>query len=259
MEIRQNNYRVMLDNIRMKRMKWMKEIRSSIRTKVLGYKQYIVLSMVLLIFIYIGYEYYFKYSYILRNPNILRAVILSYGNFSVLVFILMQILQVVVFFIPGEFIQIAGGYIFNAFLGGIISLAGITLGSIIVYFISNNYGKPYVDKLMLKKEVKFFRKILNMGSKEVVVFMFYLIPGIPKDALTYICGVSDISFKGFFIYSTLGRIPGVFISSYFGEKIYARDFTSLITIGIVMSILFAVGLFKGNVIIKTMVKKKKTY
>ena len=186
----------------------------------------------MLFFIYIGYEYYFKYSYILKNPNILKEVILSYGSFSILVFILMQVIQVVVFFIPGEFIQIAGGYIFGAFLGGIISLMGITLGSIIVYFIANNYGKPFVEKLILNKKVKFFKKILKAGSKKIVVFMFYLIPGIPKDALAYICGVSNISFKDFFIYSTLGRIPGIFISSFFGQKIYAWDVTSLITIGV---------------------------
>ena len=237
----------------------MKKIWNTIRMKIKEHKQYIVLSVVFLFFIYIGYEYYFKYSYILKNPNMLKEVILSYGNFSVLVFILMQVLQVVAFFIPGEFIQIAGGYIFGTFLGGLISLMGITLGSIMVYFISNKYGKPFVDKLISKKEVKFFRKILKAGSKKIVVFMFYLIPGIPKDALAYICGVSNISFEDFFIYSTLGRIPGIFISSFFGQKIYARDVTSLITVGITMSILFILGVFKGDTIMKSIIKKKKTY
>ena len=237
----------------------MKKIRNTIKIKVSENKQYIVLSVVLLFFIYIGYEYYFSYPYILKDPNILKEFVLSYGNLSILVFIFMQVLQVVAFFIPGEFIQIAGGYIFSTFLGGIISLVGITLGSIMVYFISNNYGKPFVEKLILKKEVKVFKKILEAGSKKIVVFMFYLIPGIPKDALTYICGVSNISFKDFLIYSTLGRIPGIFISSYFGQKIYAGDFTSLIIIGVSMSILFILGIFKGNIIIKTMLKRKKMY
>ncbi len=237
----------------------MKRIWDTNRTKIAENKQYIVLSVISLFFIYIGYEYYFRYSYILKDPNILKELILSYGNFSILVFVLMQVLQVVAFFIPGEFIQIAGGYIFGTFLGGIISLMGITLGSIIVYFVSNKYGKPFVEKLISKKEVKFFKKILKAGSKKTVVFMFYLIPGIPKDALAYICGVSNISFKDFFIYSTLGRIPGIFISSFFGQKIYARDATSLITIGITMSILFILGIFKGDTIIKAMIKKKKTY
>lgn len=237
----------------------MRRIVDYIRIKILGHKQYIVLLAVFFIFTCIGYEYYFKYSYILINPNIVKEIVLSYGNFSILVFILMQILQVVVFFIPGEFIQVAGGYIFGAFWGGVISLIGITLGSVMVYFIANDYGKPLVEKLMLKKEVKFFKKILDVGSKKTVVFMFYLIPGIPKDALSYICGVSNISFKDFFIYSTLGRIPAIFISTYFGEKIYSKDVTSLITIGVIMSFLFIIGLLKGNIIIKNMIKKKKIY
>ncbi|MBU3146411.1 TVP38/TMEM64 family protein [Clostridium sp. CF012] len=237
----------------------MKKIWNFITIKLSEYKQYIVLSAFFLFFIYIGYEYYFKYSYMFKNPNILKEVIRSYGNFSILVFILMQVIQVVVFFIPGEFIQVAGGYIFGTFLGGIISLMGIALGSIIVYFISNNYGRPVVEKILLHKKVKFFKKILKAGSKKNVVFMFYVIPGIPKDAITYICGVSDISFKDFFIYSTLGRIPGIFISSYFGQKIFAWDVTSLVTIGIIMTLLSLIGIFKGNTIIKAIIKKKKTH
>jgi len=237
----------------------MKKMWNFITIKLSEYKQYIVLSVFLLFFIYIGYEYYFKYSYIFKNPNVLKEVIRSYGKFSVLVFILMQVIQVVVFFIPGEFIQVAGGYIFGTFLGGIISLMGITLGSIIVYFIASSYGRPFVEKILLHKKVKFFKKILKAGSKKNVVFMFYLIPGIPKDALTYICGVSDISVKDFFIYSTLGRIPGIFISSYFGQKIYNWDVASLVTIGITMTVLSLIGILKGNTIIKAIIKKKKTH
>ena len=237
----------------------MKSIGHVIKEKVSKYKQYIVLVAILLFFLYIGYEYYFKYSYMLKDPNILKGVILAYGSFSILIFIFMQVLQVVVFFIPGEFIQIAGGYIFGTFLGGLISLIGITLGSTIAYFIANRYGKPLVEKLVLNKKVKFFKKILKAGSKKAVVFVFYLIPGIPKDALAYICGVSNISFRDFFIFSTLGRIPGIFISTFFGQKIYVGDSTSLITVGIVMSIITIIGIFKGEDIIKIIIKKKKTY
>ena len=126
-----------------------------------------------------------------------------------------------------------------------------------MYLIANSYGKPYVEKIMMKKKIKFFKKILTVGSKKNVVFIFYLIPGIPKDALAYICGISNISFKDFIIYSTLGRIPAIVISSYFGQKIYAQDYTSLITIGVTMSIVGVLGTVKGNTIIKNMIRKKK--
>lgn len=235
----------------------MKNIWNSIRSKALENKHYIILSAISLLFIYIGYQYYFRYSFIIKNPNLLKEVILSYGNFSILVFILMHVIQVVIFFIPGEFIQIAGGYIFGTFIGAILSLIGITLGSLIVYSICNSYGKPFVDKLLLNKKVKFFKKILNAGSKKSVVLIFYLIPGMPKDALAYICGVSNISFKDFIIYSTLGRIPGIFISSFFGQRIYAWDTTTLMIIGVITGILSIVGVYKGNTIIKSMIGNKK--
>ena len=173
----------------------MNRVWDNVRIKVLGHRQHIVIIAILLIFTYVGYQYFFKYSDVIKNPNIMKEIVLSYGNFSILVFIFLQVLQVVVFFIPGEFIQISGGYIFGTFWGGVISLIGITLGSTMVYLIAKDYGKPLVEKLMLKKEIKLFKKILDVGSKRIVVFMFYLIPGIPKDALAYICGVSNISFK----------------------------------------------------------------
>jgi uncharacterized membrane protein YdjX (TVP38/TMEM64 family) len=83
-----------------------------------------------------------------------------------------------------------------------------------------------------------------------------LIPGIPKDVLAYICGISDITFKNFMLYSTLGRIPGIFISTYFGSRMYAGHKGILIAIAVIMSILFVIGVFKGEKIVKSLVKKE---
>ena len=87
--------------------------------------------------------------------------------------------------------------------------------------------------------------------------LLYLIPGIPKDVLGYICGISDISFKDFIVYSTIGRIPGIFISAYFGSRMYSGHKGALIAIAVIMSILFIVGVFKGEKIVKLMIKKEQ--
>lgn len=224
---------------------------------LLEYKGHIVLIIFSLLFIYIGYEYYIKYFPILRDPNKIKDAIMAYGKYSVPAFIILQMIQVIVFFIPGEIIQIAGGYIFGTVYGSIISLLGITLGGVVVYLISRTYGKPFVQKIISKKQLKFFDKILKFGSINYVVFLLYLIPGIPKDAVAYICGISDINFKDFIIYSTVGRIPGIFMSAYFGAKISSRNVPLLATIAIVMTILFVIGVFKGEKIIRNLSKKEK--
>ncbi len=112
------------------------------------------------------------------------------------------------------------------------------------------YGRPLVHKIISKKDLKLFDKLLNIGSVKLIVFLLYLIPGVPKDALGYICGISDIKFKDFFILSTLGRIPGVLASAYFGANIHGGNRTILIIVGIISSLLFIIGVFKGEKINK---------
>lgn len=219
------------------------------------YKSEIVLGILLIFFVFIGYEYFYEYRYLIKNPSKLKEIIMSYGEYGVLVFFFMQFFQVIVFFIPGEVVQIAGGYIYGTVYGSIISLLGICAGGMASYFISRKYGKPFVYKIISKKQVKHFHKILKLGSVNYIVFLLYLIPGIPKDALAYICGISNINFKNFALYSTLGRIPGIVISAYFGSRIYTKNTTMLIIIGVTMTVLFLLGVLKGERIIKDILKK----
>jgi uncharacterized membrane protein YdjX (TVP38/TMEM64 family) len=219
-------------------------------------RAYIILAVVAAFLIAVAYEYYSEYFDVVKNPKKIKEVILSYGQYSVLAFLVLQVLQVVAFFIPGELVQIAGGYIYGAFLGGLLTLLGITIGSAVVYGIARAYGKPFIKMIISKRHLNFFEKVLKLGSVNYIVLLLYLIPGIPKDVLAYICGISDITFKNFILYSTLGRIPGIFISTYFGSRIYTGNKMILIIIAVLMTILFIIGVFKGERIIKGLVKKE---
>ena len=136
-----------------------------------------------------------------------------------------------------------------------ISFIGITIGSIVVYGISYIFGKPLVKKIVSKKDFKYFDKILNLGNINLIVFLLYLIPGIPKDILGYICGISRISAKNFIIYSSLGRIPGIMVSAYFGAKISSQNYALLISIAVIMILVFILGVFKGEKIVRKFMKK----
>lgn len=219
-------------------------------------RAYIILAIVAAFLIAVAYEYYSQYFEVLKNPKKIKKVILSYGEYSVFAFLGLQIIQVVAFFVPGELVQIAGGYIYGAFLGGFLTVLGITLGSAIVYGIARAYGKPFIKTIISNRHLDYFEKVLKLGSVNYIVFLLYLIPGIPKDVLAYICGVSEITFKNFVLYSTLGRIPGIFISTYFGSRIYTGNKGILMAIAGLMTILFVVGVLKGEKIVKGLVKKE---
>lgn len=226
--------------------------------KVSKNKSYIILGVIFIFLTFIAYEYYHRYFLLFKDPVKLKKIIMSYGKYSIFAFFILQITQVVAFFIPGEIVQIAGGYIYGTLWGSILSLLGITTGSIIVYVISNFYGKPLINKIISDKDLKFFQRILNLGRVNFIVFLLYLIPGIPKDVLAYICGVSSITFKNFIFYSTLGRMPGIFISAYFGAKINSGNHVTLVFIGILAVVIFIIGIFKGEKIVASIVKSNSS-
>jgi uncharacterized membrane protein YdjX (TVP38/TMEM64 family) len=224
--------------------------------KLYDKRAYLVLILVLSVFALIGYVYFNKYFYFFKNPQKIKKWVLSFGKYGFLAFILLQIMQVVVFFIPGEIVQIAGGFIYGTFGGALISLIGITIGSLLSYVIASYFGRKFIRTIVSEKHLKFFEKILKLGSVNYVVFLVYLIPGIPKDVVAYICGISDIKWTNFLIFSTLGRIPGICISAYFGATIHTGNRMHLIVISVVMIALFAIGVFKGEKIMNKLVKKQ---
>lgn len=222
----------------------------NIWNKIKKYKLQIGVAIIIIFLVVTGYIYYSKYFYALKSPRKVKEYIISYGKFSFLAFFVMQVLQVVAFFIPGEIIEIAGGYIFGTAGGTLISLLGITVGSAIAFYISNKLGRPFVKKIARKQNVGFFEKMIKNGEIKYVITLIYLIPGLPKDILAYVCGITGVSGKEFIIYSTIGRIPGIFISAYFGDRITNGDIKMIIIIAVISSILFAIGVLKGKYLLK---------
>ncbi|WP_234121794.1 TVP38/TMEM64 family protein [Clostridium hydrogenum] len=224
--------------------------------KIKKYKMQIGILVLLIFLIACGYLYYTKFFYMMKDAHKLKRYILSYGKYSVLAFFAMQVIQVVAFFIPGEIVQIAGGYIFGTVEGSIISAIGITIGSIAAFFVARLLGKAFVDRIISEGKVAGIRKFLKSEKANYAIFLIYLIPGLPKDILAYLCGVSEVRAKSFIIYSTVGRLPGIITSAYFGNKLTKGDLVVPIVIAVVMSILFIVGAIKGEKIIKKMIEKK---
>ncbi|MDF2883018.1 MAG: associated Golgi protein [Clostridiaceae bacterium] len=220
-------------------------------------KDQIIFWLFLIFLFYSAFQYFNKYFYEFKDPERVKKIIMSYGKYSMLAFLILQFIQVAVFFIPGEIIQISGGFIYGTWSGSLISMIGISIGSIFAYSVSHYYGRPLLIKIINKKNINFFDKVSNYGKIDYVVFLLYLIPGIPKDALAYICGVSKLNLRKFIFLSTLGRVPGVIVSTYFGANINSGNNGVLIFIAILMSLLFSVGIYKGDKIIKSIVKRGK--
>ena len=138
-----------------------------------------------------------------------------------------QYLQVIVFAIPGEITQIAAGYVFGAWWGFVYSVIGIFLGSATAFGVGRALGRPVAHKLLGEERLRKLEAAAQSKRGRTVLFLLFLLPGAPKDAMSYGSGVSGFRFGEFVVISSLGRAPALLFSTLFGAQLYERDYGSM--------------------------------
>ncbi len=167
-----------------------------------------------------------------------------------LLYVAVQILQVFIALIPGEVVEIAGGLAFGAIEGMILSLAGVAIGSSIIFMLTKTLGLRFVELFVSRDKINELRFIRNGKNLEWIVFYVFFIPGTPKDLLTYIVGLTRMKLLPFLGISLLARVPSVLSSTWGGDAIINGQYTKAIVIFSVALACSLVGLIVYNVLKK---------
>lgn len=153
---------------------------------------------------------------VVTKPGRLQQWVESYQGWGPVVFLGIQVVQVVIFVIPGEVVQVAGGYLFGASLGVVYCVIGALLGAAFAFLAAHVLGRLLVRHLVKPETFDRMEDVLNHHKGIITVFVLFLIPGIPKDSLCYVAGLTPISPRRFLLVSTLARIPGMVLSAWIG-------------------------------------------
>jgi len=180
----------------------------------------------------------------------LEQIIIDAGPFGVVICLFMQFIQIVVAFIPGEVIQLAIGYLYGSVWGGIITLGGALISTIFVFYITRKLGAPFVRGMLGAKDSKRLRFLRESKNLVSLVFILYFIPGMPKDLLNYIFPLTEIRPIAFFIFSTIGRAPAIFASTFVAASFRSGDYLQMIIIAIIFGVPGILGiLFHRKIIV----------
>ncbi|MGM9971266.1 MAG: TVP38/TMEM64 family protein [Anaeroplasmataceae bacterium] len=182
----------------------------------------------------------------------------SMGIKGGLLLILIGAAQVILAFIPGEIIEIISGIMYGPWMGLLICEIAVTLGSIIVYYLTKFLGKGFTDCLIdtSKYENKF--KVLKDPKRvEVLMASYLLFPGLPKDFLAFVAPFTSISLPRFLFINAVARIPSIISSTYFGDSLFSGHFKIALVIYIIEGVLAILG-FVFNKQITNLFEKKNT-
>lgn len=160
------------------------------------------------------------YINLLSEPEIqqaFKARVTSFGIVGWLLVLCIQIIQIVIAFIPGEPVEILAGALYGGVGGLFLCLLGCIVASSVIFIISKRFGTPFVSKLFKTGKLDEFAFLKDAKKLETIVFILFLIPGTPKDMLTYVVGTSPMKITQFLAISTLARIPSVISSIFIGS------------------------------------------
>lgn len=214
-------------------------------------KKFIILVFIIVVLLVITILLipHIKQLMIEENRNALIEYIRSKGVWGVLILLALQLLQVIVAFIPGEVVEVAAGVLYGTFGGYLICTLGVVISSVVIFYTVRKLGSSFVNRMVPQDKMKKLAFLYDTKKLEVFVFILFFIPGTPKDLLTYFVPLTAMKPLSFFVISTLARIPSILSSTYAGSTIDKGNFQMTILIFAITGILGILGIVYHDKII----------
>ena len=171
-----------------------------------------IISVFLLVLsLYLGYIGYKKGYF--HSLETFRTLILEKGAWGPIVFMGLQIIQIIVPVIPGGLTCVAGVVIFGPLWGFIYNYVSICIGSVLVFLISRTFGRSVVIRIFGQELFDKYENKLNEDRYEKFFALAIFLPVAPDDFLCYLTGLTRMSIKKFVTIILLCKPASIFAYS----------------------------------------------
>jgi uncharacterized membrane protein YdjX (TVP38/TMEM64 family) len=200
------------------------------------YLFFLIASMVFLLGIlaFLGYIYLDplreRLYHLVLNKERIRAVMNGAGSWGPLLFIMFQAFQVIIMIWPVP-LEIAGGFMFGLPLGLLYSTLGLALGSMLAFMLAHWLEKRLISRVVPPERLKRFRRLMKREGT-LTAFFIFLIPGVPKDFVCYLLGLTRMNLVFFLVAVTLARLPNTILLSLQGTEVFKGHYG--VTLGLMV-------------------------
>jgi uncharacterized membrane protein YdjX (TVP38/TMEM64 family) len=168
----------------------------------------------------LGYIYLWPllkpYYAIISDPKKISGLILAAGNWAPIVYILLEAAQVLTMFWPVP-LELAGGFLFGLPLGLVYSMIGLTAGSVAAFLLGRWLERTYLRRRLDPAKLQRFHKLMKREGT-LAAFIIFLVPGVPKDFVSYVLGFTKLSLKFFVVAVAIFRLPSTFLLTLQGAQ-----------------------------------------
>ena len=180
-------------------------------------KRWIKILLTVLLFIALTVALYF----VGFKGDWIKPIVESTGFFGYIIYIIIQvIITTLMTFVPATtftFTLLATG-LFGPVIGFIVSAIGCFLSSMLMFFIGDKLGEPFVDWL-IGKDIRIKTQERVSGRATVLVPFMLACPFFPDDAICMVSGLTKMKYWYFAICALLCRTIGVGVTAFLGGAI----------------------------------------
>ncbi len=181
-----------------------------------------------------------------EDPAQYRAWIDGKGLWAQISFVAMVLFQVVIAIIPGEPLEICAGYAFGAVEGSLLCMIGIGLGSAVIFLLVRSLGIRLLEVFFPVEKIRSIGFLKNSRKRNSLAFILMLVPGTPKDLISYFAGLTKMTLPEWLIISTIARIPSILTSTMGGNALAQKEYGFAIWVFVITAALSIAGIVVYN-------------
>jgi uncharacterized membrane protein YdjX (TVP38/TMEM64 family) len=168
------------------------------------------------------------------------------GFKGVLIMFGIQVLQIIVAVIPGGSVEILAGAAYGTLGGFAICILGCLAATTVIFLMVRKFGAPLVIRFFGPKLTGKYAFLTDTKKVSLVLFLIFLIPGAPKDVLTYIASLGDMKLSRFILITNLARSPAILMSTMLGSSMLRGNVVLAVLLFLIIALTGILGLLYGK-------------
>ena len=177
------------------------------------------------------------------DAQAVRAFVADHAVVSRFVLVGINITQILLAFLPGEPIELASGYAFGFWEGTLLCLLASAIATSMIYAAVRRWGWSVVGLFFDRADIERYAWLQDARRLELLMLAIFLIPGTPKDFLTYFAGLTRMRFPAVLTIATFGRIPSIVTSTMAASAFGSGNYTLALAAVVAAVVLLALGAF----------------
>ncbi len=179
------------------------------------------------------------------TPSAVRELLLNTGWWGYLVLVLLVAASVPLP-IPSVVVVLAGGYVYGIWVGGLLSLTGIVIGSSFSFYLTRFLGKPFLELMVDEHHIAHFNHIFQRRGITAALIS-YAVPVFPSDGLSMLLGLTKVHFRLFFAVALFGHIPRILLTSVLGNDLLEGFSARTVMVLVLCTLFVLIAIFRERV------------